>query len=73
MKHGSTTTHLKQKRLSVEWTAAGQSLPKRPETQQWAGKVMASAFWDAHGILFIDCLEKAKTINSNYYVALLDR
>ena len=35
-------------------TAAGESRPKRPNTQHWAGKVMASVFWDAHGILFID-------------------
>ena len=46
---------------------------KRPKDQQWAGKVMASVFWDAHGILFIDYLEKGKTINSDYYMALLNR
>ena len=34
---------------------------------------MASIFWDAHGILFIDYLLKGKTINSDYYMALLDR
>ena len=34
---------------------------------------MASVFWDAHSILFIGYLEKGKTINSNYYMALLDR
>ena len=34
---------------------------------------MASVFWDAHGILFIDYLEKGKIINSDYYMALLDR
>ena len=34
-----------------------------PKTQQWDGKVMASVFWAAHGILFIDYLEKGKTIN----------
>ena len=34
---------------------------------------MASVFWDVHGILFIDYLEKDKTINSDYYIALLDR
>ena len=61
------------KRSSVEWTATGESRPKRPTTQQWAGKVMASVFWDAHGILFINCLEKGKTINSDYYMASLDR
>ena len=61
------------KRSSAEWTAAGESRLKRPKTQQWAGKVMASVFWDAHGILFIDYLEKSKTINSDYYMALMDR
>ena len=34
---------------------------------------MASVFWHAHSILFIGYLEKGKTINSNYYMALLDR
>ena len=34
---------------------------------------MASVFWTAHGILFIDYLEKGKTINTDYYMALLDR
>ena len=33
---------------------------------------MATLFWDAHGILFIDYLEKGKTINSDYYMAFLD-
>ena len=36
-----------------------------------AGKVLASVFWDAQGILFIDYLEKGRTINSKYYIALL--
>ncbi|KAL6419587.1 hypothetical protein ACFW04_011312 [Cataglyphis niger] len=58
--------------LHAEWTAAGESRPKRPKTQKSAGKIMASVFWDAHGILFIDYLEKGKTINSEYYMALLD-
>ena len=61
------------KRSSAEWAAAGESRPKRQKTQQWVGKVMASVFWDAHRILFIDYLEKGKTINSDYYVALLNR
>ena len=62
----------KTKRLSAEWTAAGESRPKRPKTQQWAGKVMASVFWDMHVILFIKYFKKGKTINSDYYIALLD-
>ena len=60
------------KRQSSEWTAAGESRPKRPKTQQWAGKVMASIFLDGKGIIYIDYLEKGKTINSEYYIALLE-
>lgn len=61
------------KRQTAEWTAKGESQPKRPKTQTSAGKVLASVFWDSHGIIFIDYLEKGKTINSDYYIALLDR
>lgn len=32
---------------------------------------MASIFWDAQGIIFIDYLEKGKSINSEYYMTLL--
>ena len=56
---------------SAEWTAAGESCPKQPKTQTSAGKVLATVFWDAQGILFIDYLEKGSTINSKYYIALL--
>jgi hypothetical protein len=34
---------------------------------------MALVFWDAEGILLIDCLEKAKTIPGEYYSSLLTR
>ena len=34
---------------------------------------MASVLLHAHGILFIDYLKKGKTVNSNYYMPLLDR
>ena len=55
---------------STEWTTAGKSHPKRPKTQTSAGKVSASIFWDAQGILFIDYLEKGRTVNSKYDIAL---
>ena len=42
------------RRSSDEWTGAGESRPKRPQTHQWAGKVIASVFLDAH--FFIDYL-----------------
>ena len=38
-----------------------------------AGKVLASVFCDALGILLIDYLGKERTINSEYYIALLVR
>ena len=41
------------------------------QTQTSAGKVFASVFCDAQGILFIDYLEKRRTINSEYHIALL--
>lgn len=60
-------------RQSAQWTATGEPAPKRGKTQKSAGKVTVSVFWDAHGIIFIDKLEKGKTINSDYYMALLER
>ena len=41
--------------------------------QMSAGNVLTSVFWDAHDILFIDFLEKGRTIISEYYMALLVR
>jgi len=38
-----------------------------------AGKVMASVFWDAEGLFFIDYLEMGKTITGEYYSNLLTR
>ena len=36
-------------------------------------KVMATIFWDSHGIILIDYLQKGKTITGEYYASLLDR
>ena len=36
-----------------------------------ASKILATVFWDAQGILFIDYLEKGRTINSDHYIVLL--
>ena len=62
---------LESNQQSAEWTTAGKSRPKWPKTQTSAGKVLASVFWDAQGILFIDYRENGRTINSEYYIALL--
>ena len=50
---------------SAKWTAKGENRPKRPKTQMSAGKVLTYVFWDAHGILFIDYLEKGRTTIAN--------
>jgi hypothetical protein len=58
---------------SKQWTEAGCSAPKKTRSVPSAGKVMASVFLDAEGILFIGCLEKGKTITGEYYSYLLIR
>ena len=61
------------KEQSKQWVEAGGSAPKSSKTQQSAGKVMATVFWDVHGIIHIDYLEHGKTITAQYYSELLDR
>ena len=56
---------------AVSWVDSSRS--KRLKTQRSAGKVLTSVFWDTQGILFIDYLKKGRTINSEYYIALLVR
>ena len=61
------------KQQSKHWTEAGYSALKKTGSVPSAGKIMASVFWDAEGILFIDYLEKGKTISGEYYSYLLTR
>ena len=56
---------------SKQWVKLGESAPKRPKTQQSDGKFMVSVFCNTHGLIFIDFLEKGKTITGAYYAALL--
>ena len=58
---------------SAGWTPPDESCSKQPKMQTLAGKVLASIFWNTQGILFIDYLEKGRTINIKYYIALLVR
>jgi hypothetical protein len=61
------------KQQSKQWTEAGCSAPKKTRLVPSAGKVMASVFWDAEGILFIAYLENSKTIIREYYSKILTR
>lgn len=57
---------------SKQWTAKGEPAPKKAKTVFSAGKVMATVFWDSHGVILIDYLQKGKTITGAYYASLLD-
>ncbi|KMQ82022.1 mariner transposase, partial [Lasius niger] len=61
------------KEQSKQWISPGQRAPKKAKTVPSAGKVMATIFWDSRDIIFIDYLEKGKTITGQYYASLLDR
>ena len=68
MKHGSTTSL--QSQIGSQLS---ESHLKQPKTQTSAGMVLSSIFWDVQGILFIDYLEKRRTINSEYYIGAFER
>ena len=58
---------------SKQWVKPGESALKRPKTQHSTRKVIASVFWDAHGVIYIDYLEKGRIITGAYYAVLLNR
>ena len=58
-----------QSRQSV---GPGSPRPKKFKTQPSAGKVMATVFWNAQGVIMLDYLAKKSTITCAYYANLLD-
>lgn len=60
------------KQQSRQWTKKREP-PKKAKTVASASKVMATIFWDARGIIFIDYLQKGKTVSGEYYATLLQR
>ena len=56
-----------------QWVRPGSPRPKNFKTQPSAGKVMATVFWDAKGIIMLDFLPKRSTITGVYYANLLDQ
>ena len=71
MKHGSTSSLHSQisSQLSGQQQVKAIQSDQRHKHQQ--ARFWPSVFWDAQGILFIDYLEKERTINNEYYIALL--
>lgn len=62
----------KTKEQSKQWTSPDERALKKAKIILSAGKIKATVFWNAHGILFIDYLEKGKIITGEYYMSLLD-
>ncbi|EYC37300.1 hypothetical protein Y032_0807g2447 [Ancylostoma ceylanicum] len=56
---------------SREWRRPGSPRPVRPRMEPTAGKVLATIFWDAEGILLVDYLKENATIAGHYYANLL--
>lgn len=44
------------KQQSKQWTEKKEPAPKKAKIVPSAGKIMASVFWDAHVIIFMDYL-----------------
>ena len=59
------------KRQWMQWKHYSSPPPKKAKVVSSAGKVMASFFWDAKEAVFIDYLQKGRTIIGEYYANLL--
>lgn len=59
------------KMQSMQWKHPGSPTPKKFKVSPSSGKVMASVFWDAEGVLMVDYLQKGSTINGEYYASEL--
>lgn len=61
------------KQQSMTWKRASSPTPKKFKVTSSAGKVMASVFWDAEGIIMVEYLEKGATITGSYYADQIRR
>ena len=59
------------KAQSRRWVGPGSPRTKKFKTQPSAGKVIATVFRDAKGIIMLDFLPKRSTITEVYYANLL--
>ena len=56
-----------------EWKRANEPTFIKFRTQPSAGKILASVFWDAEGVILLDFLPKGQTITGVYYTDLVRR
>ena len=64
---------LKSKRASMEWRHPTSPGSKKFKSQQSAGKVMLTVFWDSVGVTLVDFMSKRATINSDVYIDTLKK
>ena len=71
-----TWVHYYEPENKAQESSVGRSwIPKAKEVkmQPSTGKVMATVFWDAKGVIMLDLLPKRSTITGVYYANLLDQ
>ena len=61
------------KAQSHQWVGPGSPRPKKFKMQPSAGKVVATVFWNARGVIMLDFLANKRTITGSYYANLLDQ
>ena len=61
------------KAQSRQWVGPGSPRTEKFKAQPSAGKVMATVFWDAKGVIILDIIPKSSTITGVYYANLLDK
>jgi hypothetical protein len=64
--------HAERKCSSMQWRHPQSLKPKNAKTTFSPGKVMATIFWDSKGVLYVDFLTECRTVNAEYYSALLE-
>ena len=57
---------------SSQWKRRYEPVPIKARTTKSAGKRMATFFWDSEGIILINWLPEKMTINSEYYIDVLN-
>jgi hypothetical protein len=71
MKHGSITSNWRPKdsqwNCVIQLLLGGRSFKVTPS----AGKVVATVFWDAEGVILVDIMPRGQAVNSNLYIQLL--
>ncbi len=61
------------KQQSMVWCEPGEPAPKKAKVGHSANKIMATVFWDAEGVLFIEYYSKGRNVNQQTYQATLKK